>query len=142
LPAEGLAYSVGPTACLGVGTANTIPEKLGSKRETNMRNARLTIPAVLIAGLLGMILPAFAHNPICNCYKNPDDTVTCEGGFSDGTSAEGVAIRILDARDRVLIDGKMDKDNKFSFKQPPVEFHVVFDAGQGHLVTIYQEDIE
>jgi hypothetical protein len=107
-----------------------------------MRNPKSTIPALLLAGLLVVIYPAFAHSPLCNCYKNPDDTVTCEGGFSDGTSAEGVAIRILDARDRVLIDGKMDKENKFSFKQPAVEFHVVFDAGQGHLVTIYQEDIE
>ena len=107
-----------------------------------MRNAVLPILGMLVAGLLAVIHPAFAHSPICNCYNNSDKTVTCEGGFSDGASAEGVAIRIVDARERVLIDGKMDKENKFSFKKPDEDFHVVFDAGQNHLVTIYRDDIE
>lgn len=85
---------------------------------------------------------AWAHSPICNCYDNGDGSVTCEGGFSDGSSAAGVAIRIVDARDRVLIDAKMGEDGTFSFAKPDQEFHVVFDAGQSHLVTIFGEDIE
>jgi hypothetical protein len=86
--------------------------------------------------------PVLAHSPICNCYDNGDDTVTCEGGFSDGASAEGVAIRVLDPRERVLLDGKMDDESTFTFTKPDDDFHIVFDAGESHLVMIYAEDIE
>lgn len=85
---------------------------------------------------------AVAHSPICNCYDNGDETITCEGGFSDGASAAGVAIRVVDDRDRVLIDGKMDETSAFSFDRPDTDFHVVFDAGSSHIVMIYMDDIE
>jgi len=95
-----------------------------------------------LAAVLTLLTPASAHSPICNCYDNGDGTVTCEGGFSDGASAAGVAIRVVDGEDRVLIDGKMDDSSSFSFIKPDQEFHIVFDAGQSHIVTIFGEDIE
>ena len=93
---------------------------------------------------LGLLLagPAIAHTPICNCYDNGDDTVTCEGGFSDGASAAGVSIRVVDERDRVLLDGVMAEDSTYTFEKPAEVFHVIFDAGQSHLVTIFSDDIE
>jgi hypothetical protein len=107
-----------------------------------MKHASLIFVGLLIAGLFVGVLSAGAHTPICNCYDNGDETVTCEGGFSDGGSAEGVPLRVLDLRDRVLIDGKMGTDSTYSFAKPDEEFHVVFDAGDSHIVTIYEEDIE
>jgi hypothetical protein len=107
-----------------------------------MKHAKLIIVGLLVTGMLVVVGPAFAHAPICNCYDNGDETVTCEGGFSDGGSAEGVPIRILDLRDRVLIDGKMETDSTYSFTKPDEAFHIVFDAGDSHIVTIYDEDIE
>ncbi len=107
-----------------------------------MKHARLIFAGLLIAGLFVGVPSASAHTPICNCYDNGDETITCEGGFSDGGSAEGVPIRVLDLRDRVLIDGKMETDSTYSFTKPDEEFHVVFDAGESHIVTIYAEDIE
>jgi len=85
---------------------------------------------------------ASAHSPICTCYDNGDDTITCEGGFSDGGSAAGVSIRIVNEQNRVLIDGQMEADSTFSFARPDADFHVVFDAGDSHIVTIYADDIE
>lgn len=85
---------------------------------------------------------ALAHSPICYCFDNEDGGVTCEGGFSDGASAEGVAIRVLDDRDRVLLEGKMDDKSEFSFERPAAGFHVVFDAGDEHVVTIFEDEIE
>jgi hypothetical protein len=82
-----------------------------------------------------------AHSPVCSCFDNGDGTVTCEGGFSDGSSAEGVPIRVVDASERVLLEGKMDKAGTFSFMKPSVDYHVVFDAGQSHIVTIFGADI-
>src|SRR3970282_989073 len=95
-----------------------------------------------LAAALMLLTPASAHSPICNCYDNGDGTVTCEGGFSDGASAAGVTIRVGDGEYRVLIDGKMDDSSSFSFIKPDQEFHIVFDAGQSHIVTIFGEDIE
>jgi hypothetical protein len=94
-----------------------------------------------LVGILAAV-PAAAHSPICNCYDNGDGTITCEGGFSDGGSAAGVAIRVVGAGERVLIAGEMDATSTFSFKMPDQEFHVVFDAGDSHIVTIFGDDIE
>jgi hypothetical protein len=35
----------------------------------------------------------------------------------------------------------MDKASTFKFKKPTVDYHVVFDAGDSHVVTIYGDDI-
>jgi hypothetical protein len=96
----------------------------------------LAVTGLVLAGRL-----ALAHSAICTCFLDKGDTVTCEGGFSDGSSATGVALRVLDANDKLLVDGKMDKEGTFTFKKPTGEYHVVFDAGQGHVVTIDGGDI-
>lgn len=84
---------------------------------------------------------AFAHTPLCSCYDNGDGTVTCEGGFSDGSSAAGVEMRVEDKNDKVLIKGKMDEDSEFSFDKPCSPYRVVFDAGEGHVVEIDGKEI-
>ena len=85
---------------------------------------------------------ATAHSPICFCFAEPDDSVICEGGFSDGASAEGVAIRVFDTQDRVLIDGSMNASSEFSFAKPSSDFYIVFDAGNNHTVTVFADEIE
>jgi hypothetical protein len=92
--------------------------------------------------LLACAATAWAHNAICDCYDNGDDTITCEGGFSDGGKAVGVPVRVLDGSGKVLIDGRMSDNSDFTFAKPKVDFSVQFDAGQGHVVTIDGRDIE
>ena len=92
--------------------------------------------------LLGLATAASAHNAICDCFDNGDDTITCEGGFSDGGKAAGVPMRVVDRSGKVLIDGKMSDNSDFKFAKPKVDFRVEFDAGQGHVVTIDGRDIE
>lgn len=84
---------------------------------------------------------AFAHTPLCSCYDNGDGTVLCEGGFSDGSSAAGVSIRVLDANDNVVIEGEMSEYSEFEFDKPDSDYKVVFDAGPGHDVEIAGSDI-
>lgn len=103
---------------------------------------RVFLASVATLGAMFVIPASFAHTPLCNCYDNGDDTVTCEGGFSDGASAAGVTMRILDERDRLLVDGAMADDSTFTFDRPAGDFHVIFDAGQSHIVTIFSDDIE
>lgn len=85
---------------------------------------------------------AYGHNAICDCFDNGDDTITCEGGFSDGAKAVGVALRVVDQAGKVLIDGKMSEQSDFTFARPKVDYRVEFDAGQGHVVAIDGRDIE
>jgi hypothetical protein len=101
---------------------------------------RVTLGLGLLAGTL-LAGYAGAHSAVCTCFDNGDQTVTCEGGFSDGSSAAGVSIRVFDAHDKVLVEGKMDGSGTFMFRKPDVEYHVVFDAGQSHVVTIDGGDI-
>jgi hypothetical protein len=98
-------------------------------------------PAMLL--MLGVAaMPARAHNPICECFDNADGTITCEGGFSDGSSASGTALRVLDGNGRILVDGAMSERSDFTFDRPTVRFRVEFDAGDGHVVRIDGRDIE
>ena len=84
---------------------------------------------------------AFAHTPLCSCYDNGDGTITCEGGFSDGSSAAGVVMRAVDSSGKVIIEGKMNEDSEFTFKKPGDDYTVIFDAGPGHAVEVPGSEI-
>ncbi len=90
----------------------------------------------LLAGLTIASTQSFAHSALCSCFDNGDGTVTCEGGFSDGSSAEGVRIFIRKPDDKTLIRGKMDSLSEFTFDKPSIDYKVVFDAGPGHQIEI------
>jgi hypothetical protein len=100
----------------------------------------MRVVAMLVLAAFAAV--ASAHNAICDCYDNGDDTITCEGGFSDGGKAVGVPVRVLDASGKVLVEGAMGDNSDFTFAKPEVDFRVEFDAGQGHVVTIDGRDIE
>jgi hypothetical protein len=97
---------------------------------------------VPIAAFVGFVTPAFGHNAICECFDNGDATITCEGGFSDGGTAAGVPVNIVDAMGKVLIEGAMSENSEFTFARPSVNFRVEFDAGEGHVIQIDGRDIE
>ena len=93
------------------------------------------------AALMMVAGQAFAHTPILNCFDNGDKTITCEGGFSDGSSASGVKMRVKSAAGKVLLKGKMNQDSEYTFNKPAGGYTVVFDAGEGHVVEINGADI-
>lgn len=79
---------------------------------------------------------AQAHTPLFACYDNGDGTVLCEGGFSDGSSAAGVAFRVVGSDGTVLIDSQLDSLSEFEFDKPDGDYTAVFDAGEGHVLEI------
>lgn len=102
-----------------------------------MRNIQISL--LFAAGLAaGQVL---AHTPLCSCYDNGDGSVFCEGGFSDGSSASGVKMRVLDASGNAVIEGAMSENSEFEFAKPSGDYQVVFDAGPGHEITISGKDI-
>ena len=97
---------------------------------------------VLVFAVVGVAGLVSAHTPICDCYDNGDDTITCEGGFSDGGTAVGVPMRVVDTSGRVLIEGVMGDNSDFTFSKPAVDFLVEFEGGEGHIIQIDGRDIE
>lgn len=97
----------------------------------------------LLFTMLLLILPSTvsAHSALCSCFDNGDGTITCEGGFSDGSSAAGVRMFIRQLDNKTLIRGKINEDGEFSFQKPKTEYKVVFDAGPGHQVEIPGQEI-
>ena len=102
---------------------------------------KLTILAAILAFTILLIPCAFAHTPLCSCSDEGDGTILCEGGYSDGSSAAGVEMRVLDSTGKVIVKGKMDEDSEFAFKKPEGEYTVIFDAGPGHEVKVPSSEI-
>lgn len=88
-----------------------------------------------------MVSQALAHTPLCSCSDEGDGTILCEGGFSDGSSAAGVTMKVVSADGKVLIEGKMNEDSEFTFKKPDGQYKVIFEAGPGHVVEVPGEEI-
>lgn len=103
-----------------------------------MNKAFLTLA---LAAALALPAAASAHSPIFDCSDNGDGTISCEGGFSDGSSASGVAIHVQDASGKAIEELKLDKNSEITFKKPAGDYKVTFDAGAGHQVTKEGKDI-
>ena len=94
-----------------------------------------------LAAMLAFAGQAFAHSPLMSCFDNGDNTVTCEGGFSDGSSASGVKMHVTDANGKSLVETKMNEDSEVTFDKPAGAYVVIFDGGEGHSVEIDGADI-
>lgn len=116
------------------------------KNHTNrfkiMNNAiKCSLKLLAFAGVILCSSFSQAHAPLFDCFNEDDNTVVCEAGFSDGASAEGIEIRLLNAQGRVLEQKELGKDGSVTFKRPDEEFSVVFSAGEGHVITVIGDDI-
>lgn len=94
--------------------------------------------------LLTLLAPStgLAHSALCSCFDNGDGTISCEGGFSDGSTAAGVRMFVRDVTDTTIARGKIDENGEFTFEKPESEYTVIFDAGPGHQVEVHSSDIK
>ena len=80
---------------------------------------------------------AFAHSALLNCFDNADGTFTCQGGYSDGSSATGIRIVVKDMSDNILHEARLNADSEVVMPLPQgQDFKVLFDGGSGHSVEI------
>ena len=99
--------------------------------------------AVTVAALVLVFAGvAAAHTPLFSCWDNGDGTLSCEGGFSDGSSAAGMEVRVTDDKDAVVFSGKLDEFGELTFDKPAGTYTVTFDAGPGHSITIKGADVK
>ncbi|XPV69577.1 MAG: hypothetical protein ACNI25_03165 [Halarcobacter sp.] len=94
----------------------------------------------ILLGLAFVASSMFAHTAIMSCFDNGDGTITCEGGFSDGSSASGVKFHVLQDG-KSIYEAKMNEDSEVTFKKPSNSYTAVFDAGEGHQVHVKGSDI-
>jgi hypothetical protein len=95
--------------------------------------------------IVGSAAPAVCqaqmHVPTFQCSDNGALRVTCVGTFLDGRSAAGITARVMDKHDRVVYVGTVDSQGRITFRKPDAEFHIVFDAGQGNVLTLLASDM-
>lgn len=82
----------------------------------------------------------FAHTPLLSCMDEGDGTITCEGGFSDGSSAGGVKFRV-EQNGKVINETKLNSSSEVNFKKPDGKYIAIFDAGAEHIVKIQSKNI-
>lgn len=95
---------------------------------------KILVASVFVASSL------FGHTALMSCFDNGDKTITCEGGFSDGSSASGVVFR-LNQGGKSILDGKFNENSEFTFDKPNGAFEAIFDGGDGHKVVVKSKDI-
>ena len=103
-----------------------------------------TLCTRLFAASLLLLLAAgtaLAHTPLFSCFDNGDSTITCEGGFSDGSSAANIAVLVLDAEGKSLSELALDAHSEVTFPKPEAAYTVRFDAGEGHTIDVAGKDI-
>ncbi|MDY0213107.1 MAG: hypothetical protein RBR06_08890, partial [Desulfuromonadaceae bacterium] len=99
----------------------------------------LFIATLALVGI-AVSVPVWAHTPLLSCFDEGDGSVTCEGGFSDGSSASGVEFR-LEQAGKVLLKTKFDSYAEVNFTKPEQPYEAIFYAGKGHEVRISGADI-
>ena len=95
--------------------------------------------AVLVAAFAGA---ALAHTPLFSCWDNGDGTLSCEGGFSDGSSAANIPIRVANEKGEVVFEGKLDESGELTFDKPEGVFTVTFDGGPVHELAVKSSEIK
>ncbi len=99
---------------------------------------KIVLTLALMLGLPSMVL---AHSPIFDCFDNGDGTITCQGGFSDGSSAAGVKVYVKDSAGKILETLAMDDNSEVTIKKPSGTYSMELDAGEGHSVHVSGDKI-
>ena len=101
-----------------------------------------TLGFVMVAAVLGLSTPGYAHSLRVQCKKITSEDVVCRTITSDGELARDVEIQLLATTDyRVLAKGKTDAAGVYAFKIPEVSYHVVATGDKAHVTNLASVDI-
>ncbi len=101
---------------------------------------KFLLSTALAASLMVPTL-AMAHSPIFDCYDNGDGTIMCQGGFSDGSSAAGVKVNVLDGSGAAVQNLVLDANGEITIDKPAGAYSMQLDAGEGHAITVDGKNI-
>lgn len=83
---------------------------------------------------------AYAHTAMMNCVDNGEGNITCEGAFSDGSSAQGVSF-VLVQKGKIIFQTKFDENSEVTFQKPLGKYSLIFDAGEMHTIVLQSKNI-
>lgn len=98
-------------------------------------------PALLVALMLAVAGPVQAHSPRLKCQAEGEKQIRCEGGFSDGSDAAGIEIRVMSYDDEPLWSGQLDEQSRIRFERPAGDFYIRFEGGEGHVLEVDQSEV-
>jgi len=98
---------------------------------------KLLLSALILSLQFFSVGEVFAHSALLNCFDNADGTFTCQGGYSDGSSATGIRIAVVDRTRNILYEATLDSYSEVIIPFPKhQDFTILFDGGNGHSVQI------
>lgn len=95
---------------------------------------------LLLLGAMLCATAAQAHTPVCRCQLEAQQ-ISCQGGYDDGSSADGITMRVLAYSGETLADGVLDTRSRFSTPLPGQPFYILMDAGPGEMFEIDWRDV-
>lgn len=79
---------------------------------------------------------AFAHALIIGAYSNDDDTITVEGKYDTGATAQGAQVRLESLNTgKVLFKQRLGIESQLTIKIPEEPYRIVLDGGPGHVAV-------
>lgn len=79
---------------------------------------------------------AFAHSLIVGAYSNDDDTITVEGKYDTGATAQGAQVRLESLNTgKVLFQQRLGLESELTVKIPDEPYRIVLDGGPGHVAV-------
>jgi hypothetical protein len=80
--------------------------------------------------------PGFAHSLILGAYGNDDDTITVEGKYDTGATAQGAQVRLESLNTgTVLFKQRLPLESELTVKIPDEPYRIVLDGGPGHVAV-------
>ncbi|MGQ3676213.1 cobalt ABC transporter permease [Xanthobacter sp. TB0139] len=93
----------------------------------------------IVALLLALSTPAFAHKVIASVYAE-GDVISGDIGFSNGDMAQDVPVEIFDPQGNRLGEVKTDEDGLFTFRPTRAVAHIFrANLGGGHVAEVRME---
>jgi hypothetical protein len=99
------------------------------------------VTASAIAFLVAGTSTSTAHAPLLSCFENENATITCEAGYSDGSSAAGQIIRVREQSGRLILESVFDPSSVFVFSKPSAPFVVDFIGDPSHVATFDGDEL-
>ncbi|MBJ7551217.1 hypothetical protein [Marinomonas ostreistagni] len=84
---------------------------------------------------------SFAHFPFLEC-TNEASNIVCIGGFSDGSSAQGITVDLISYDEEIIASKTFNDRSSVEFQQLGREFYILLDAGPGHTVEVDWDQIK
>lgn len=87
--------------------------------------------------ILTILLPfsLYSHSLLLNVFDNEDGTITVEGIFNTGETAQGALIKLISVKNEAtLYQKRLPDEGELTIAIPQYAYNIILDGGPGHIV--------